>query len=474
MSVTGGRARRAAVFAPVVAATACIGAAVPFVGAWMRTASPVKLIIMTAVGFGVTLLLSRSHLSRRDWFFPLALPLTYVSLALILPVLFVVLTGRPLEGIQVGVVSMTVLAVFGLTLLGWAIGSAIGITISRPSPPMAVRVIDHEQVGRLGTLALAAGLTVRSYTATTRFGLPYGADSVGFSVQNALDNAASFLAFLAVILITTANAPFRRSLATRIDFWLFGAYALLTLSVGTRAPLLAPLLFALWARHTYIRRISFFRGLTVALALAFVLQGVSGVRAGDRFYAGSGPSLERAVNSLGTPLVVTHLVAERVPKVEPFENGSTYVAAVKRQLPGPLAVALLGEPQDTAAFVFRDIIGFTSPDAGLGFALPAEGYLNFGFRGAFGAALLAGLLLGYAYRKQVMPPSRALHVLYPILVATLPLNLRSDALTQIKTVLYPMICLLIVYRVCGLGAPSAADHVPNAYQVRSSPASAES
>jgi hypothetical protein len=451
-------ARGAALRIAVVAGTACVGAAVPLIAAWLDTASPGKLLITTGIGLGLAILLSASHLSRRDWFFPLALPLTYVTLALMLPVLFVVVTGRGLEGIEPRSASVAVLAVFGLTIVGLAAGSVAGLAISKAPSRRAPERIDHDRMRQLGTATLAAALIIRCYTATARLGLPYGAGSASFSLENALDNASNFLAFLGVILVSLGNAQIRQSLARKRDVILFAAYASATLVSGSRAPLVAPFLFGLWTYHTYVRPIPFLKGLAVALCLTFVFQGVSGVRAGDRFFEGPLPSAERALTSLGTPLVVTHLLTEQVPAIEPFRKGSTYRAALKRQLPGPLAVALFGEPQDTGAFAFRQIIGLNDPNVGLAFALPAEGYLNFGFSGVTGAALLLGLLLGYAYRKQLTPPDRALHVLYPVLVATLPLNLRSDALTQIKTVLYPMIVLTILYRVRSLRVAQSEQH----------------
>jgi len=153
------------------------------------------------------------------------------------------------------------------------------------------------------------------------------------------------------------------------------------------------------------------------------------------------------------------MLVERVPFETSFLQGSTYVASIERQLPGAIAVAVFGPPTNTASFEFRRLIGFSNPDAGFGFSLPSEGYLNFGLGGVLAAALMLGGLLGYAARRTAIRPTHARHLLYAILLATLPLSFRSDALQQIKTVLYPMLLSMLVLR---LASSLSSRHRPEA------------
>ena len=64
------------------------------------------------------------------------------------------------------------------------------------------------------------------------------------------------------------------------------------------------------------------------------------------------------------------------------------MAAFERQLPSPIAIPLFGPPDDTAARRFRALVGFNNPNQGIGYSIPAEGYLNFGRFGVFGICLL--------------------------------------------------------------------------------------
>jgi len=64
---------------------------------------------------------------------------------------------------------------------------------------------------------------------------------------------------------------------------------------------------------------------------------------------------------------------------------------------------------------------------------------------------------GEIYRRMELSGTRAIHLLYPVLVSTLPLSLRTDGVGQIKTVLYPMVILALVYELCRLGASVDAE-----------------
>ena len=148
--------------------------------------------------------------------------------------------------------------------------------------------------------------------------------------------------------------------------------------------------------------------------------------------------------AIGTPSFDVSEIVRRVPAAHDYELGSTYLAGLERRLPSPIANRLFGTPDDTGAYVFRKILGFADPNVGFGFSLPSEGYLNFGFIGSFASALLLGVVLGFAFMRQVAPPRRALHLLYPMLVSTLPLAVRSDALGQIKWILYPSLIVAVI------------------------------
>ena len=232
-------------------------------------------------------------------------------------------------------------------------------------------------------------------------------------------------------------------LGTREDYALFAIFVVATFLAGRRGELVAPAIFALWVYHTRIRPIRVATAVLMVLAVALVFQGVSGARVGFSFYGGAGVALNRTASSLGTPIFITSKLIERVPSRVPFARGETYLAALERQLPSPVSIALFGPPTNTGAFKFREILNYGDPNSGFGFSLPSEAYLNFGLGGALLIGGLVGLLFGYAYRRQGPDPTSAVHYLYPVLLATLPLGLRSDALTEIKMVAYPMIAIAI-------------------------------
>jgi hypothetical protein len=157
-------------------------------------------------------------------------------------------------------------------------------------------------------------------------------------------------------------------------------------------------------------------------------------------------AVERTLGAVGTPVFITNRLVQSVPSAWPFALGSTYVAAVERQLPGPLATKIFGPPTGTGTFVFRRILHYTNPNNGFAFALPSEGYLNFGLEGALLAGGALGLFLAWAYRQQSADTvTQARHLLYPLAVATIPESLRSDAVASVKLILYPMLLLALAF-----------------------------
>lgn len=138
----------------------------------------------------------------------------------------------------------------------------------------------------------------------------------------------------------------------------------------------------------------------------------------------------------------TGAVAVAVPLRADYLHGSTVTASAVRLLPSPVfplfGLSSAADSGSTASFAFRNLIGYKNPNNGLGFSIPAEGYLNFGFAGMLGACFLYGAAFSYSWRRLRARSSMVALASYVILVATLPICMRSDALGLGKGVLYPI------------------------------------
>jgi len=425
--------------APVVVALA--GAVVALrLGSTSAPPTAAQAALLVAWALVVMLVFVSVRLANRDWFFPFAFPFFYVGISLMAPVLYLSVLRRRLGILDPSDVSLRLVEVFALTIVGLGIGLAAGMLVKRSSdrPP---RTLDYPRLLRWGRIGMALCLPAQAFEVFSRLGRPYGKGFVGFGLSQLIDNFASHVLFAAVILTVIANVHLRKSVLASLDVALLMSFTLSTLIIGSRAQMIAPAIFVMWAQHTFVRRIRLTWLLALTVFLLVVLQGVSGVRGGGEFYTSGESSVERTLDDLSSPVFITGMLLDRFPSTQDFTGGSTYLAAVTRQLPSPVAVALLGPPDDTGSFVFRRSIGFINPDAGLAFSLPSEGYLNFGMAGVLAAGLAVGLIMGFAYREHGFPPVRARLLLYPVMVASLPLGLRSDALGQIKGVLYPLLIL---------------------------------
>ncbi len=396
-------------------------------------------------------------LTRGDWFHPAAFPLLYVATCASLPIAYVIAFSEPLANptIQSFDITPRLIAVFALTVVALAAGIAAGIRLPRLPRLTRERRVEFRHVLYAGRAVLLVALGSRLFTVITTYGLPYGTGSVTFGLTGALQAIAGVALLAGTVVVVLANVRLRRRTLAFPDLALLGSFAFATLLAGSRGELLAPALFVLFAHHTYVRKVGFAPLATAAIVLLVVFQGVSGARAGQGFLADPRLGVERTLGSIATPIQVQSLVMQRVPSRQGYLGGSTYVASAVRQVPGPIANAALGPPDDTASFELRRILEQTNPNFGYGFSLPSEGYLNFGLLGVPLVMVLVGGLLGWAYRQQVPRPSRPVHLLYPILVATLPIAFRSDAVEQMKLVLYPMLLLTaVLYLSSWRGQPS--------------------
>jgi len=386
-----------------------------------------------------------------DWFHPLAFPLAYVTLTLIGPVLFILATGTPIGSSTKKDLTPTLLAVFVLTVVGMAVGSVAALVVFRGRARLRAGTgrqgaVDYALLRRVGRSIILLTIVLRASEIPGALSHPYGFGAVIYNVDAMARAATNILVFAAVILISISNAQLHRRVLLTGDYLLFGAFVFFTLLTGNRGELVGPALFALYVHHAYVRPMRLWRGILLGLVVVAVFTAVGQYRVGQGLPTDSTTLASRAMVPVSTPVLVTNNVIKTVPSKHPFTHGSTYLESIRRQLPGPIAVELFGPPNATGSFVYRQLISYTNPNAGFAFSVPSEAYLNFGLAGAFGVAAILGLLIGYAYRRQSARPSRAVHVLYPILIAALPLSLRSDAVQQVKLVLYPMILLALLFR----------------------------
>jgi hypothetical protein len=77
--------------------------------------------------------------------------------------------------------------------------------------------------------------------------------------------------------------------------------------------------------------------------------------------------------------------------------------------------------------------------------------------GGFMVPALLGVVLGASYRAVRRPTRGGTYLLYPLLLASLPYSLRSDAVFLFKYTLYPLIALVILSRLAVVGRGVAAE-----------------
>lgn len=433
--------------APMAAAVLIALTAVWGVAGGLAASRPATgvLVLGATVAVASTLpLIARRVAGPQNWFHPLLMPVAYMAFVLLAPLLYVSATQRTVGGVGAEALSLTLVATMALTVVGFVAG--ILAALRCVSPPTGSGVEPQwDRVLLWGRAMLLLAVVMRAYSTARAWGAPYGSGSVDFGTSGLMQTATDFLSVTGPALIVLAQLRLRAAVGSPLDLVLFGVFCIITLVAGSRGELLAPIVFALWLYHRDVRRIPLRAIASGCVVVVVLFQAIQGVRGGDSPVSSPRATIERTLTAVGVPMHVTSLTIANVPARADHRLGDTYVESVKRQLPGVIAVKLWGEPADTGTFVLRRIIGFNSSDAGLGFALPAESYLNFGVSGSLVIALLVGLLFGYAYQKQVgVLPSRARHVLYGFLIASLPLSLRADAVLQIKAVLYPMVAVAIV------------------------------
>jgi len=415
---------------------------------------------------GIPLLLGLRRSLHRDWFHPLAYPAVYFVIALFLPDIFELATNTSVSAaFPIADISTRLLIVLGLTCAGFLSGLTFLLAIQSSVPhnradngrsSVTKSMIDYRRLRTYGRWLLFLGLVAGALRWYLHRGAAYGANQTSYGSASTATTIAGGLLFIGTILVAVSNGRLthQRTL-TRQDDVLFVGCAAFSLLSGSRGDLLPPLLFLLWAHHTYIRRlrIRLLLPLTVILLVLFAI--VAHVREpSTTLTSASGAPIHHSVvdstlNDISSPSWLTANILVLVPSEHAFYGGVTYVADIERQLPGFVSNALLGpvstSSTPTGTYAYRELIGYTDSNVGFGFSFPSESYLNFGMVGTFVIAGLVGLFMAWAYRRHSPSASRPLHLIYPVAIAILPNVVRTDALGGIKLILYPCIFLYIAY-----------------------------
>jgi hypothetical protein len=449
------RSRRGSL-APVVALA---------VGVWALAGAPLvhstALQILAAAAFVAALAVIGVHRSRAargfaDPFHPLGFPLIYVAFSFLAPLWLDQVLHTPLRGLggTIPIAHDTVkLLIIGV--VGFAAGASIRFHARIRVPRRPGAPVSPMRLLNAGRLLLLIPLAISFERAAAGNVHHRGVNQFVVSPTDALSALLDPTEIAAVVLILAAHrlAKSERMLA-RLDWALIGALILLIGLRGSRGNAIA-LLLVLTLAH--VQR----RGKVFAVAVGAIVMAVFGVvvlqyRSAAAGHATNASAADILIGDMTVAGFSTGATAEVVPHDVGYAHGATLVAALERQLPSPIAIPLFGPPNDTAARRFRNLVGFDNPNQGIGYSIPAEGYLNFGRFGVFGLCLVLGLAFAWAYARFDFDSARTTRLLYPVLVAVLPFGLRSDSLGLIKSVLYAAILIqvaLIVARKSRRTAP---------------------
>lgn len=444
-----------------------------FVGIWVAgdaQASPAETLAAwtAAVALVVAALVALAFKGRHaGWFHPLSLPFAAVTVMALGAPLWVSFThqatgllydpgyvsaGTPSLAVAVSVTASEALT---LVLAGYLAGAGTALALSRAVTPTAVGqrrpMFRYEDMRRAGLMLMAGGAASQLVVVVLRKGATYGANQTTYGLPTILGSGAATALMAGLIIVTlatshTARPRSLRNLLRGSEWAALSLYYLAGALGGGRAGLIAPAVYLAWVYSTQVRVVAF-RWIVAGVLLALIGGTViSNYRQNDTLLPRSPAAiLQNAAGGASSSAWLTQQTVLYVPSAEGFLHGSTYLAAAEGQLPGPLS-QVVGAPTRTASAVFRDLIGFSSPNQGFAESLPSEAYLNFGLAGCLGAGLFLGALMGWAWRKCRETAIGPRDLLYPLLIAGLVYGFRSDALTQIKEVLYPMLTMWVMLR----------------------------
>jgi hypothetical protein len=365
-------------------------------------------------------------------------------------------------------VSATACEALTLVVVGYIIGVGATFALTTSVEPSIAcnsrRLFRYREMRTAGFSIMALGAASQLLAAVLGRGTTYGANQLQYGLPSIFGSGADTALLVGLILVTVTSSHTIQhdrlwTLLRRREWAVLSIYLLAVAVTGDRAGLIAPVVYMAWVYSTHVQVIALkwiMAGLLLTLIAGTI---ISNYRHNNDLSAGSpGIIIQNAAGDVSSSAWLTQQTVLHVPSTENYMHGSTYLAALESQLPGPLARAV-GAPTRTASAVFRNIIGFYDPNQGFAESFPSEAYLNFGLIGCLGAGIFLGALMGWAWQRHQALARRPRDLLYPVLLAGLVYGFRSDALTQIKDALYPMTAVWLLmtwYRM----RPTVATGVP--------------
>ncbi len=278
---------------------------------------------------------------------------------------------------------------------------------------------------------------------------------------------AKLLCVVGAVIASAAGAiGAGRAVPNRVYGALLSSYLVILLLIGDRSEFSMVVFPVLLFHHSYVRRFTWRRALTLGAALFLVFGLTKAVRASKhiddvRAMADALVTVEALAQEMGYTLDTVIRAMAVVPDDFPYFYGSTYLHAVARALPN-----LTFTPR-TWGFVSSQWINWeTAPELAargnaLGFSIVAEAYINAGLVGAPLILFALGLIHGAAERAMVGPlvsPWRVM--LFTIATIGLLMHVRNTVVLYIRMGLWMAAILAGVWLWFTVGRALAQREAP--------------
>lgn len=287
----------------------------------------------------------------------------------------------------------------------------------------------------LGTTLLAIGLAVHiaclfviGIPTIMREGYVVIANVARYTSSRALEMvfwASTMIGIMGAIVTAVSSAlRYRKLFHSKVAMTLTATFSVIFLLEGDRGYFVQMCMPLLLMRHYFIKKISIKVLIIIVLGLLIVMSGISAVRTvvfdPSKMLEEFKYQRSTGVVDWKSPFVETggtfkipSLITSDVPEYAPYWNGQSYFNAMIRMVPFldgiTLRMGLRNFPpsygSSPAQWITYRYAGFEG--AGLGFSVCAEGYLNFGYAGAFLELAACGLFLRFLTVKFSRQPSPA-------------------------------------------------------------------